>query len=197
MAELGGSRDGRHGHRLRGLKKVSSEPGRAIARKSGKSAAVVFFVPCVCGFVPSFILHVLALTCRPPLPLGLQYQQQVSNVQRALDAMKKKKFARVSQGALGPPSRSCSSRRPERPPPRLAPSRSRPSRRTARPPPRPAPTPISAMFNFLNPNGRFRRHAWTHRGRGVYEKFPSVHACALPVLRSHIPGRPCSSLPGV
>ena len=30
-------------------------------------------------------------TCRPPLPLGLQHQQQVSNVQRVLDATMKLK----------------------------------------------------------------------------------------------------------
>ena len=40
-------------------------------------------------------------TCRPSLPLGLQHQQQVSNVQKVLDAKMKKPFARVSQGALG------------------------------------------------------------------------------------------------
>ena len=34
-------------------------------------------------------------TCQPPLPLSLQHQQQVSNVQRALGATIKKPLARV------------------------------------------------------------------------------------------------------
>ena len=39
--------------------------------------------------------------CRTSLPLELQHQQQVSDVQRVLDSTMKKPFERVSQGALG------------------------------------------------------------------------------------------------
>ena len=60
------------------------------------------------GKISTFTLPSCALsftcppfTCRPPLSLGLQHQQQVSNVQKVLDAAIKKPFARVSQGALG------------------------------------------------------------------------------------------------
>ena len=46
--------------------------------------------PCAASFTCS------PFTCRPPLPLGLQHQQQASNVQRVLHATTKKPFARVS-----------------------------------------------------------------------------------------------------
>ena len=78
------------------------------------------FPPCAASFMCS------PFTCRPPLPLGLPHQKQVSNVQRALDATMKKPFAWVSKLHPGQtlrvtPSRPRSSRRPARPPDEDAP----------------------------------------------------------------------------
>jgi len=51
-------------------------------------------------------------TCRPPLPLGLQHQQQVSNVQRVLGVTMKKLLAGLAGCARDQPCASWGSRLP-------------------------------------------------------------------------------------
>ena len=73
---------------------VDEEGPREAVRRRCKMAMgkISAFTPTSCA--ASFTC--LPFTCRPPLPLGLQHQQQVSNVRRVLDATMKKPFARVS-----------------------------------------------------------------------------------------------------